>query len=261
MPSYYDSAEWKILRNGALDRADYQCERCGSIVNLHVHHIYGLMRKHDLEVLCGKCHANHHNRQELAEFGHTYKKRQLETFQSLGTVSTDWIWTGEVEHAEGPCELCGYEGLKWAYPLISSVQTGSQVLMVGSECVMTYSKAERNNVIKAMGQAKKASVLAAQANISLREAQFILSKHRRRIDKKDGKYVFWAFKGFLFGTIHNEAKLHTYEISNAVATMLLRGDVTPIDLEYLKNARKMMRQSEKVESTQDQHSGRMMGVC
>ena len=61
--NYIRSPQWKRLREAALKKADYQCERCGASrwSGLEVHHKhYDNFQNEslsDLEVLCRKCHA------------------------------------------------------------------------------------------------------------------------------------------------------------------------------------------------------------
>lgn len=63
---YLRSTKWLKKRNKALKRAGYKCQVCGYKNNLQVHHntyehIYH-EHKHDLVVLCWKCHATFHNK-------------------------------------------------------------------------------------------------------------------------------------------------------------------------------------------------------
>lgn len=62
---YLQTPEWKRLRDKRLKRDDYQCVRCGSAINLQVHHISYRHRGEkgeidDLITLCRKCHNQIH---------------------------------------------------------------------------------------------------------------------------------------------------------------------------------------------------------
>ncbi len=66
---YYDwyvkkSFIWKAIREWALERAKYKCERCGATFPLQVHHKtyirLGKEMPSDLEVLCESCHEKEH---------------------------------------------------------------------------------------------------------------------------------------------------------------------------------------------------------
>lgn len=241
MVSYYQTAEWKMLRAYAIEDAGGKCERCGSQQKLHVHHKFGLQNKFELEVLCAECHAAHHGRPELAKTGKGYYERILNTFEELGTKASDWMWNGEQTEAEGPCDLCGCDSLVYAFPIVSSVETGRQVLMVGSECVRSYTNVEEKRLNRAIGRAKKAKKLAEQCKISSNEAEFILSEYKDRLWKENEKFYFIALSGFLFETVHDDAKARLYEISHNVAQILLDGAVTEIEPGYLKNFRKTVR--------------------
>lgn len=66
--NYYDylkSPQWQTVRDAALKRANYQCEKCKSAKNLQVHHItykrLGYELPEDLIVLCKDCHENVHS--------------------------------------------------------------------------------------------------------------------------------------------------------------------------------------------------------
>lgn len=66
-PDYYkyiQSAKWKKKRSQAIEHYGGKCAICKSDFNIHVHHKtyarLGRERMKDLELLCGDCHANHH---------------------------------------------------------------------------------------------------------------------------------------------------------------------------------------------------------
>lgn len=62
--AYLNSPHWRWVRNRALKRVAYRCERCDAKRDLQVHHKsyerLGAERPDDLEVLCFSCHADHH---------------------------------------------------------------------------------------------------------------------------------------------------------------------------------------------------------
>jgi hypothetical protein len=66
--SYYDGEEWEYERSLVLSRWNGICEHCGEATDSpHVHHVYGL-RYQIFEVLCPECHADHHGRDEIADY-------------------------------------------------------------------------------------------------------------------------------------------------------------------------------------------------
>lgn len=65
---YLRSAEWKAIRQQALDLAGHKCKTCGTSERLSVHHVrysclfYENLRRGDCEVLCTPCHDKLHDR-------------------------------------------------------------------------------------------------------------------------------------------------------------------------------------------------------
>lgn len=63
---YMKSTEWKEKRKQAIEKADNKCQLCNNDHFLHVHHRtyerFGNEETSDLTVLCGYCHAKHHNK-------------------------------------------------------------------------------------------------------------------------------------------------------------------------------------------------------
>lgn len=63
---YRRQPHWRKIRKEALMRDGYACVTCGSISNLHVHHLtykhIGEERLHELRTLCENCHAAEHRR-------------------------------------------------------------------------------------------------------------------------------------------------------------------------------------------------------
>ena len=67
--SYLESDHWNERRRRSIELADFRCKRCGASapeVILHVHHKtykrLGNEHDSDLEVLCERCHREHHER-------------------------------------------------------------------------------------------------------------------------------------------------------------------------------------------------------
>ena len=62
--AYLNSPGWRWTRNEALKRARWTCRRCGSRRDLQVHHRsyqrLGAELPSDLEVVCFRCHNQHH---------------------------------------------------------------------------------------------------------------------------------------------------------------------------------------------------------
>lgn len=62
---YLQSETWKIKKQAVLNRDSYQCQMCGRIHSLHVHHItYKNLGKEplsDLVTLCSFCHKKVHD--------------------------------------------------------------------------------------------------------------------------------------------------------------------------------------------------------
>lgn len=63
--SWIQTDAWNEIRIKALDKANHQCERCGTSKRLQVHHKnyrnLGNERLCDLTVLCEDCHMEEHN--------------------------------------------------------------------------------------------------------------------------------------------------------------------------------------------------------
>jgi hypothetical protein len=63
---YMKSPEWKEKRKQAIAEAGDRCQLCNNDHFLHVHHRtyerFGCEEISDLTVLCGYCHAKHHNK-------------------------------------------------------------------------------------------------------------------------------------------------------------------------------------------------------
>ena len=63
---YIQSEDWKKRRDKKLRKADWKCERCGSGINLCIHHItydnLGNEPMSDLLVLCKSCHEDIHRK-------------------------------------------------------------------------------------------------------------------------------------------------------------------------------------------------------
>ena len=59
-----NSVLWQSVREWALQRAEYKCEKCGVSFPLQVHHKtycrLGKERPEDLIVLCEECHEEEH---------------------------------------------------------------------------------------------------------------------------------------------------------------------------------------------------------
>jgi 5-methylcytosine-specific restriction endonuclease McrA len=60
-----ESQIYRELRTQVLQRDGWRCQRCGSFINLQVHHIRPRSRLGDdteanLITLCAKCHRNFH---------------------------------------------------------------------------------------------------------------------------------------------------------------------------------------------------------
>ena len=64
---YLKSPEWRQKRTQKLRAADYRCERCGSAINLSIHHVsydhLGHEPFDDLVCLCRTCHAEIHGKE------------------------------------------------------------------------------------------------------------------------------------------------------------------------------------------------------
>lgn len=59
------SDEWERLRTYVLERDEYKCRKCGSAINVEVHHIkypevWGEEDPRDLIALCHDCHEELH---------------------------------------------------------------------------------------------------------------------------------------------------------------------------------------------------------
>jgi len=66
--NYYKSENWQEKRQIVLEDWDGLCQRCEELTNHpHVHHVYGLSSD-EFEILCPECHAEHHERPEIADY-------------------------------------------------------------------------------------------------------------------------------------------------------------------------------------------------
>lgn len=69
---YMNSYTWKLKRANRLAIDNYECQKCGSKKNLHVHHKtykrFGNEKMKDLATVCQKCHAKIHKGGRLKEF-------------------------------------------------------------------------------------------------------------------------------------------------------------------------------------------------
>jgi hypothetical protein len=70
---YLGTSDWRTIRNRALARAGYRCQRCGSKRDPNVHHLsyarLGAELDADLEVLCFVCHRGHHKQEASSDGG------------------------------------------------------------------------------------------------------------------------------------------------------------------------------------------------
>lgn len=64
---YLLTDHWIGLRGAKIEDAGFRCERCKRKSQLEVHHLHYNTLWHekltDLEVLCGRCHNEHHDRE------------------------------------------------------------------------------------------------------------------------------------------------------------------------------------------------------
>lgn len=63
---YMKTTVWLKIRSRRLRIDDYKCQRCGSGINLSVHHlvypdVWGEERIEDLVTLCANCHSEVHS--------------------------------------------------------------------------------------------------------------------------------------------------------------------------------------------------------
>jgi hypothetical protein len=83
---YMSSPDWQVIRNQILERANHQCEQCGTTGELHVHHLHYENFKNelpeDLEALCPSCHvkADLHRERETSS---NFEERQAEWAEEL----------------------------------------------------------------------------------------------------------------------------------------------------------------------------------
>ena len=70
---YYESEQWKLIRNICYEMSGFICQKCGAAgrqiggpVILHAHHLtyvrFGMEELTDLKCLCSKCHKIIHKR-------------------------------------------------------------------------------------------------------------------------------------------------------------------------------------------------------
>lgn len=62
---YLLSSEWAEIRIDLFNKRGKKCEKCGSLKNLHIHHLHynNIFKEEpeDLMILCGNCHSNEHD--------------------------------------------------------------------------------------------------------------------------------------------------------------------------------------------------------
>lgn len=66
---YLQSYEWEVKRENRLEIDEYECQKCGSTTNLHVHHLtYENIFEENMEdllTLCADCHKEEHLIEEV----------------------------------------------------------------------------------------------------------------------------------------------------------------------------------------------------
>ena len=78
---YLQCQHWRTTRAAALRRAGHQCESCGAVETLQVHHLtYKRLRRElptDLKVLCRVCHMEAHGLETVDSVTLNYLKLDL----------------------------------------------------------------------------------------------------------------------------------------------------------------------------------------
>jgi len=89
---YLGSAQWKKRRLQVLERAGDKCERCGSDVELEVHHLnYERLGREDLSDLLAVCKRCHLREDEL-RIEQTESDRYRRSINSFGTRKYGEEW-------------------------------------------------------------------------------------------------------------------------------------------------------------------------
>lgn len=108
--------EWRKKREHILNIRGRRCEKCGSSINLHVHHSFYIRGRmaweyddHQLNVLCNKCHAYQHSSNKLISGSSSEgNKFMLHKLKCGYTKISNDVLTSDINHVS-----------KWIYCLIA----------------------------------------------------------------------------------------------------------------------------------------------
>lgn len=116
------TSEWRKKREHILNIRGRRCEKCGSNINLHVHHsfyINGRMaweyEDHQLNVLCNKCHSyQHKNDKPSHNKKHPYSNFMFHKLSCGYTKISNDVLKSDISHVS-----------KWIYCLIAICEKDS----------------------------------------------------------------------------------------------------------------------------------------
>ena len=113
---YLKTGHWKAVRNRALQRARYRCQRCGNGRDVQVHHLtyerLGAEVTSDLEVVCRRCHRDEHLDHPEPSAA-LYLKIVREALNSMGP------WAPIADIADHAKTLCAERKIRYDGPRIN----------------------------------------------------------------------------------------------------------------------------------------------
>jgi 5-methylcytosine-specific restriction endonuclease McrA len=105
---YLRSEPWAKKRRLVLARDGYQCQKCQSGRDLHVHHKtyerLGREKLQDLLTLCEPCHMRHHNRESGPKSPQVSRLRLTGDTPPVKRRTAGRATRGSSIQASGPCE-------------------------------------------------------------------------------------------------------------------------------------------------------------
>lgn len=117
---YMQSELWRTKRKRILARDNYRCQKCGSAINLRVHHIrypdvYGAEPDDDLVTLCDSCHQEVHKKDLMVKEQRSAEKQRSAAKRKKYFEETV-KWANQTKYRDfvygGPENMCELQLLK-----------------------------------------------------------------------------------------------------------------------------------------------------